>query len=150
MFQIKKGRNSRKGSLDPITGDIMNIVPLSMWQYAPNTKKLNYNKTRLRKVENWLTVFSLHFVKMHPNFHLSYGSLVRKYKNVMIMFQKEQEHSLKIRVFFKSGIKSLSTCLPVSIEIVPPFSTTVQTAASHQAIQKCFRVRQSQCPRVDI
>ena len=113
-------------------------------------KKLNYNKTRLRNVENWLTVFPLHFVKMHPNFHLSYGSLVLKYKNVMIMFKKEQEHSLKIRVFFfKPGIKSLSTCLPASIEIVSPFSTTVQTAASHYAIQKCVRVLQSQCAWVD-
>ena len=66
------------------------------------------------------------------------------------MFKKEQEHSLKIRFFFfKPGIKSLSTCLPASIEIVSPFSTTVQTAASHYAIQKCVRVLQSQCAWVD-
>jgi hypothetical protein len=65
---------------------------------------------------------------MHPNFHLSYmyGILVRKYKNVTITLQKERENPLKICFCFQTGLKSLSTCLPVGIEIVPPFSTTVQ------------------------
>jgi hypothetical protein len=39
---------------------------------------------------------SLHFVKMHLNFHLSYGILLSKYKNVTITLQKEQENPLKI------------------------------------------------------
>jgi hypothetical protein len=39
--------------------------------------------------------------------------------------------------------------LAMGIEIVPPFSNTVQPPASPRAIQKCFRVVQSQCPRVD-
>jgi hypothetical protein len=76
----------------------------------------------------------LHFVKMHPNFHPSYGILVRKYKNVTITLQKERAHPLKSVFVFKPGIKSLSTCLPVGIEIVPPFSTTVQPSASAQAM----------------
>jgi hypothetical protein len=41
----------------------------------------------------------------------------------MITLKKYQENSLKVFVF-KPGIKSLSTCLPVGIEIVPPISTT--------------------------
>ena len=32
---------------------------------------------------------------MHPNVHLSYGILVRKYKNVTITLQKERENPLK-------------------------------------------------------
>ena len=48
---------------------------------------------------------SLHFVKMHPNFHLIYGILVCKYKNVMIMLQKERENPLKIRFCFQIGDK---------------------------------------------
>ena len=55
-----------------------------------------------------------------------YGILVRKYKNVTITLQKERENPLKICFCFQTGLKSLSTCLPVGIEIVPPFSTTVQ------------------------
>jgi hypothetical protein len=48
---------------------------------------------------------------------------------------KRTRKSIKKSVFvFKPGIKSLSTCLPVGIEIVPPFSTTVQPSASPQAI----------------
>ena len=27
---------------------------------------------------------SLHFIEIHPKFHMSYGILLRKYKNVMI------------------------------------------------------------------
>jgi hypothetical protein len=27
---------------------------------------------------------SLHFIEIHPNFHMSYGILLRKYKNIMI------------------------------------------------------------------
>ena len=57
---------------------------------------------------------------MHPNFHLSYGILVRKYKNVTITSQQERENPLKIRFCFQTGIKSLSMCLPVGIAIVPP------------------------------
>jgi hypothetical protein len=95
-------------------------------------KKLNYNK------QDWKTLSI-----SYPNVHLSYGILVRKYKNVTITLQKEQENPLKICFVFKPGIKTLSTCLPVGIEIVPPFSTTVQRLASAQAIQKCFRVVQS-------
>ena len=40
---------------------------------------------------------------MHPNFHLDYGILVRKYKNVTITLQKEQEHPLKISFCFQTG-----------------------------------------------
>jgi hypothetical protein len=36
---------------------------------------------------------------MHPNFHLSYGILVRKYKNVTITLQKERENPLKISLY---------------------------------------------------
>jgi len=50
---------------------------------------------------------------------------------------------------FKAGIQSLSTCLPVDIEIVAPFNTTEQPSFSHQALQQCFRNMQSQCLRVD-
>ena len=46
-------------------------------------------------------------------------------------------------------IKSLSKCLPVSIVIAPPFSTTIQPLALPRAIQKCFRVVQSHFPRLD-
>ena len=45
---------------------------------------------------------SLHFVKMHQNVHLSYVIFVRKYKNVMIMLQKEQENPLKISFCFEA------------------------------------------------
>jgi hypothetical protein len=44
---------------------------------------------------------------MHPNFHLSYGILVRKYKNFTIMLQKEQENSLKISFCFQTGDKTV-------------------------------------------
>jgi hypothetical protein len=40
----------------------------------------------------------------------------------MITLQKEQENLLKISL----GIKSLSTSLPVGIEIVPPFSLQIR------------------------
>jgi hypothetical protein len=33
------------------------------------------------------------------------------------------------------GIKLLSTCLPVTIEIVPPFSTTVQPSGYTESLQ---------------
>jgi hypothetical protein len=62
----------------------------------------------------------------------------------MFTLQKYQENPLNISFLFSNGIKSLSMCLPVGIEIVPPFSTTLQPSASPQAIQKCFRVVQSQ------
>jgi hypothetical protein len=74
--------------LGSITSDVMNTATLSTWQYAPN-----YNKTRLKTL------------KMHPNFHLSYGILVRQYKNVMIMLQKERENPLKISFCFQTGDK---------------------------------------------
>ena len=34
----------------------------------------------------------LYFVKMHPYFHLIYGILISKYKNVMITLQKGEEN----------------------------------------------------------
>jgi hypothetical protein len=43
---------------------------------------------------------------MHPNFHLSYGILVRKYKKVTITLQKERENPLKIFFCFQTGIAS--------------------------------------------
>jgi hypothetical protein len=49
---------------------------------------------------------------------------------------------LKSVFVFKPGIKSLSVCLPMGIEIIHP-------SASPQAIQKCFRVVQFQYLRVD-
>ena len=42
---------------------------------------------------------------MHPDFHLSYGILVRKYKNVTITLQKERENPLKISFCFQTGDK---------------------------------------------
>jgi hypothetical protein len=42
---------------------------------------------------------------MHPHFHLSYGLLVRKNKNVTITLQKEGENPLKIRFCFQTGDK---------------------------------------------
>jgi hypothetical protein len=42
---------------------------------------------------------------MHPNVHLSYGILVRKYKNVTITLRKEQENPLKICFCFQTGDK---------------------------------------------
>jgi hypothetical protein len=45
---------------------------------------------------------------MHLNFHLSYGILVRKYKNVTITLQKEQENPLKICFCFQSSDKIVS------------------------------------------
>jgi hypothetical protein len=42
---------------------------------------------------------------MHPNFHLSYGISVRKYKNVTTTLQKEQETQLKISFCFQTGDK---------------------------------------------
>ncbi len=35
----------------------------------------NHIKTRQRNLEHWLIV---HFVKMHPYFHLSHGTVVQK------------------------------------------------------------------------
>ena len=75
---------------------------VSMWQYAPNTKKLNHHKIRLRNVENWL------IVERYLNVHLCYGILVRKYKNVTITLQKEQENPLKICFCFQSRDKIVS------------------------------------------
>ena len=42
---------------------------------------------------------------MHPNVHLSYGILVRMYKNVTITLQKERENPLKINFCFQTGDK---------------------------------------------
>jgi hypothetical protein len=40
---------------------------------------------------------------MHLNFHLSYGILVRKYKNVTIMLQKKRENLLNQFLFSTSN-----------------------------------------------
>jgi len=40
---------------------------------------------------------------MHPHFHLRYGILVCKYKNVTITSQKERENPLKISFYFQTG-----------------------------------------------
>jgi hypothetical protein len=122
--------------IDPISGDVMNIVPRSTRQYATNTYKLNHDITWLESVVHWLIShthkhththtyniykgISLHKVTTYSHFHLSYGILVRKYNNVMNTLQKEQEHPLKSVFIFKLGIISLSTCLPVGIDMVPP------------------------------
>jgi hypothetical protein len=45
-------------------------------------------------------------MKMHPHFHLSYGILVRKYKNVTITLQKERENPLNISFCFQTGDKN--------------------------------------------
>jgi hypothetical protein len=79
--------------LDPINGDVMHIVRLSTWQYTVNTKK-NHNKTRLRNVENCLTLSKCTKI----------GNLVTKYKN-MVMLQKEEKNPLKIRFCFQPGDK---------------------------------------------
>ena len=52
-----------------------------------------------------LLVPSLHFVKMLPHFHLSYGILVCKYKNITITLQKERENPLNISFCFQTGDK---------------------------------------------
>ena len=68
------------GILDPITGDVVNILTLglSVWQYATNKnkKKLNHNfKDRETLTIGYLyddkKGTSLHFVEMHPTFHTS-------------------------------------------------------------------------------
>jgi hypothetical protein len=61
---------------------------------------------------------------MHPNFHLNYGILVHEYKNVVIKLQKEHENPLEINFCFQTEIKSLSMCLTMGTEIIPPFSST--------------------------
>ena len=48
---------------------------------------------------------------------MMYGKLVRKIQN------EKDKKIYKIKL----GIKSLSTCLPLGVEIIPPFSSTVQT-----------------------
>ena len=77
---------------------------------------------------------SLHNVTTYSHFHLSSGILIRKYNNVMNTLQKKQEHPPKISVCFQTGdkgnnkitelrtilIRSLSTCLLVGIDMVPP------------------------------
>jgi hypothetical protein len=65
-------------------------------------KKLNYNKRILKNV------ISLHFVKMHPNFHLSYDILVRKY-NVTITIKKRTRKSIKISFCFQTRDKNVLT-----------------------------------------
>ena len=65
--------------------------PFSMWE-AKQFEIMSYH-------------ISLHFVKMHTNFHLSYSILVRKSKNVMIPLQKFQENPLKISFSFQNGDK---------------------------------------------
>jgi hypothetical protein len=47
---------------------------------------------------------TLHFIEIHPNFHMSYGILLRKYKNVMITLKKEQENPLKIGFCFQTEV----------------------------------------------
>jgi hypothetical protein len=84
------------------------------------------------------------FVKMHPiSPKLWYIS-----PQVWFRSKKDKKIHWKTGFFFKQEIKLSTTCLPVSIEIVPPFSTLVQHSASPQAIQKFFRVVQSQCLQV--
>ena len=84
------------------------------------------------------------FVKMHPiSPKLWYIS-----PQVWIRSKKDKKIHWKTGFFFKQEIKLSTTCLPVGIEIVPPFSTLVQHSASPQAIQKFFRVVQSQCLQV--
>jgi hypothetical protein len=53
--------------------------------------KLQQNKTKktlkmisCRVIPKVYKGISLHFIEIHPNFHMSYGILLRKYKNVMI------------------------------------------------------------------
>jgi hypothetical protein len=54
-----------------------------------NTRQIQEIKLQQNKTKKTLTmiscrVISLHFIEIHPNFHMSYGILLRKYKNVMI------------------------------------------------------------------
>jgi hypothetical protein len=53
-------------------------------------------------MENWCEN-----VKMNPNFHLSYGILVPKYKNVTITLKKPWENPLKISCCFQTGDKNV-------------------------------------------
>jgi hypothetical protein len=92
--------------LGSINSDVMNNVTLSTWQYAQIQEiKLQQNKTEKRSKLVNCRMISLHFVKMHPNFHLSYGILVRKYKNVTITLQTERENPLKVRFCFQTEDK---------------------------------------------
>ena len=65
--------------VESITGDVINMLTLSTWQYVPRIKT-DHNKTRLRNVEKLLTSgryllqgdaewISLHIVKIHPKRH---------------------------------------------------------------------------------
>jgi hypothetical protein len=88
----------------------MNIVKLFMWKYAPNTKQKTESQQNNTK-KHWncvnhdcrvISKISLHFVKMHQN-------LVSKSKNVMIMFQKQQDKS--VFVFKRDKIVIYIVCV---------------------------------------
>ena len=65
----------------------------------PNTKKLNYNNTRLRNIDNC----RVEICQNAQNYHMSYGILVCKHKNAMITFQKDKENPQKISLCFQTG-----------------------------------------------
>ena len=84
-------QNYINGIISHLTGDVMNILTLSAWQYE-QIKTLNQIKSRLNTLVCYVTkgIF-LHFAtKMHQNFHLSYSFLVDKFKNVMLTSLKNK------------------------------------------------------------
>ena len=98
--------------LEPISDDVINIVTLSTWQYAANTKQ---TKSQQKKTETRLQLVNCSVIpkvcitqistlaQHAPKFHLSYAIFVRKSKNVMITLQKYQENPLKISFCFQTG-----------------------------------------------
>jgi hypothetical protein len=72
-----------------VTSCICNAIHVTI---RAKYKKLNYNKIRPKKTLKMISCrvipkvsqgITLHFIEIHPNFHMSYGILLRKYKNVM-------------------------------------------------------------------
>jgi len=84
--------------------------------------------------------YLLHFVKMHANCHMSYDIFAHKHKQTLIItLQKEQENPLKISFCFSKRWYNLHVDM-----------WALRLYHRPHAIQKCLKVVQSQCPRVDM
>ena len=117
----------------------MNIVPLS----TPHTKynKSNYNKTRLRNVKNlYLPTLCQNAPTFLPELWHFSPQVQKPYDYVTNRTRKCTKND------FKLGIKSLSTCLLMGIEIVPPFCTTVQPEGDTISIPTGGHVDNLYCP----
>ena len=90
-------------------------VGRNSWHITINTEnKKQWQRKKLYYIERFQvpTVLmakgiSLHFVKIHKNFHQSYGILVHKYNDI-ITLQKEQESPLNIRICFQARDKIIT------------------------------------------